>query len=51
MCENAWRCFGFILNTGLRQGGGIGDALSFPNPSKIIKIKKKKKKFFKMKYK
>ena len=32
VCDNAWRCFGFILNIGLRSGGGVGDAFNLPNP-------------------
>lgn len=31
-CQSAFECFLFILNVGLRQGGGIGDIIQMPHP-------------------
>lgn len=25
ICDSAWNCFTFMMNIGLRSGGGIGD--------------------------
>ncbi|KRX09146.1 hypothetical protein PPERSA_08862 [Pseudocohnilembus persalinus] len=32
MCTSAFDCFIFILNSGLRQGGGVGDIIQMPDP-------------------
>lgn len=33
MCKDAWSCFVFAINSGLRSGGGIGDTIAQPNPN------------------
>jgi hypothetical protein len=35
ICSTAWRCFGYILDVGLRAGGGVGDNINIPNPGKV----------------